>query len=112
MAFDGLVLKAVVSELDCLINGKVQKIYEPEENEVLLSIYNNGIQYALSINISSNLYSIYLTNNKKVNPLVAPNFCMLLRKHLVNYRITNITTNRLERILIINLVGKDENRYN
>ena len=84
MAFDGLVLKAVTKELTCLIGGKIQKIYEPDENEVLLSIYCNGLQYALSINISSNLYSVYLTTNKKVNPLIAPNFCMLLRKHLIN----------------------------
>lgn len=109
MAFDGLVLKAVTKELTCLIGGKIQKIYEPDENEVLLSIYCNGLQYALSINISSNLYSVYLTTNKKVNPLIAPNFCMLLRKHLINYRINNIKTLGLERILIIELNGKDEN---
>lgn len=109
MAFDGLVLKAVTKELTCIIGGKVQKIYEPDENETLLSIYCNGMQYALSINISSNLYSVYLTTNKKVNPLVAPNFCMLLRKHLINYRISNIKTFGLERILIIELNSKDEN---
>ena len=109
MAFDGLVLNAVSNELACLIGGKLQKIYEPDENEILLSIYCNGLQYALSINISSNLYSVYLTQNKKVNPLVAPNFCMLLRKHLINYKISNIYTLGLERILIIDFIGKDEN---
>ena len=109
MAFDGLVLNAVSNELACLIGGKLQKIYEPDENEILLSIYCNGLQYALSINISSNLYSVYLTQNKKINPLVAPNFCMLLRKHLINYKISNIYTLGLERILIIDFIGKDEN---
>ena len=109
MAFDGLVLNAVSNELACLIGGKLQKIYEPDENKILLSIYCNGIQYALSINISSNLYSVYLTQNKKINPLVAPNFCMLLRKHLINYKISNIYTLGLERILIIDFIGKDEN---
>lgn len=49
MAFDGLVLNAVSNELACLIGGKLQKIYEPDENEILLSIYCNGLQYALSI---------------------------------------------------------------
>lgn len=111
MAFDGLMLKAVATELNCLIGGKIQKIYEPQKDEILLSIYANGITNALAINISSNLYSVYLTNTKKVNPLVAPNFCMLLRKHLINYRIASIETNGLERILIINLTGKDESRY-
>lgn len=109
MAFDGLVLKAVVSELDCLIGGKIQKIYEPTENEILLGIYSNGLQYALSINLSSNCYSVHLTTSKKENPLVAPNFCMLLRKHLMGYKISNIETFNLERILIIELTGKDDN---
>ncbi len=109
MAFDGFVLNAVVSELkDCLIDGKIQKIYEPNSNEILLGIYSAGIQYALSINTSSNLYSVYLTTTKKENPLSAPNFCMLLRKHLMGFRITNITTLQFERIMIIELSGNDE----
>ena len=109
MAFDGFVLNAVVAELDCLIGGKVQKVYEPNNNEILLSIYANGLQYALSINVSSNFYSIYLTTTKKENPLVAPNFCMLLRKYLMNFKIANISTMGLERIVIIELSGNDEN---
>ena len=59
MAFDGLVLNAVVSELkNNLIGGKIQKIYQPSDHEILLSIYANSLQYALSLNISSNCYSI------------------------------------------------------
>lgn len=109
MAFDGFVLNAVVTELKrTLINGKVQKIYEPNSNEILLSIYANGLQYALSLNVSSNFYSAYLTTTKKENPLAAPNFCMLLRKHLMGYRISNIFTMQLERILMIELVGNNE----
>ena len=46
MAFDGLVLNAVSNELACLIGGKLQKIYEPDENEILLSIYCNGILHS------------------------------------------------------------------
>ncbi len=110
MAFDGLILRAVTQELNtCLINGKIQKIYEPNKNEILLEIYCNKTQYCLSINISSSLYSVYLTNFKKLNPLKAPAFCMLLRKHLIGYKISNIYTKGLERILIIELTGKNEN---
>lgn len=109
MAFDGFVLNAVVSELNCLVGGKIQKVYEPNSNEILLSIYANGLQYALAMNVSSNFYSIYLTTTKKENPLVAPNFCMLLRKYLINFKIAKITTMGLERIVIIELTGNDEN---
>ena len=84
MAFDGIVLSKVVSELnDCLINGKINKVYEPNKNEIILGIYSNGKNYALLCNISSNSYRLHLTTNSKPNPLNAPNFCMLLRKHLV-----------------------------
>lgn len=110
MAFDGFVLNSVVVELNhCLIGGKVQKIYEPNHNEILLSIYANGLQYALSLNISSNFYSAFLTTTKKENPISAPNFCMLLRKHLMGFKIASISTMQLERIMIIEFAGNDEN---
>ncbi len=109
MAFDGLVLNAVVSELKtCLINGKIQKIYQPSLDEVLISIYSNNLSYALSLNVSSNFYSAYLTTSKKENPLVAPNFCMLLRKYLMGCKITNISTIDQERILVIDLAEGDD----
>ncbi|MCI9177688.1 MAG: fibronectin/fibrinogen-binding protein [Clostridia bacterium] len=109
MAFDGFVLSSVVEEFKtCLIGGKVQKIYEPTNHEILLSIYANGLQYALCANVSSNLYSVFLTTSKKENPLVAPNFCMLLRKHLMGYKIINISTMQLERILTIEFTGNNE----
>jgi len=98
MAFDGFILNAVSIELQtCIINGKLQKIYQPNNNEILLGIYSNGNQYALSFNISSNFYSAYLTSSKKENPLVAPNFCMLLRKHIMGFTITNIFTKRIRK---------------
>lgn len=84
MAFDGIVLKKVVSELqNCLIGAKINKVYEPNNNEIILGLYTNKKNYALLCNISSNGYRINLTTNSKPNPLNAPNFCMLLRKHLI-----------------------------
>lgn len=109
MAFDGIVLSKVVSELnDCLINGKINKVYEPNKNEIILGIYSNGKNYALLCNISSNSYRLHLTTNSKPNPLNAPNFCMLLRKHLVGARIKSISTPLLERIVTIELEGYNE----
>ena len=101
MAFDGIVLKKVVDELQVLKNGKVNRIYEPNKNELLISIYANGSTYALNIDISANNYRLNLTTNEKPNPFVAPNFCMLLRKYLINSRINKIYTNGLERICFI-----------
>jgi len=107
MAFDGIVTKKIVHELsEYLINGKINKIYEPNKNEVILDIYN-GKNYALDINISSN-YRINLTTKSKPNPLHAPNFCMVLRKHLLGFKISNIYLNELERIIYIDLEGYNE----
>lgn len=109
MAFDGIVLKSVVSELNtCLINGKINKVYMPNSNEILLGIYSGGNNYCLLCNISSNSYRIHLTTISKPNPLNATNFCMLLRKHLVGFRIVNISTLNLERIVTIELEGYNE----
>ena len=109
MAFDGIVTKQVVLELkNTLIGGKVNKVFEPNKNEIILGIYCNGKNYALDISISSNNYRMNLTTNSKPNPLNAPNFCMLLRKHLVGARIIDIYSNCLERIVFINFEAYNE----
>ncbi len=109
MPFDGLITKAIISELNsCLINGKITKVFEPNKNEIVLGIYSNKVRYALNLNISANYYSIYLTTNKQINPTTAPNFCMLLRKYLVGKKISKIYSNNLERIVNIELTGYNE----
>ena len=109
MAYDGIVTKQVVCELKkVLIGGKINKVFEPNKNEIILGIYSGGKNYALNISISSNNYRMHLTTNSKPNPLNAPNFCMLLRKHLIGSRVTDIYSNSLERIVYINLEGFNE----
>lgn len=109
MAFDGIVTKSVVNELNCtLTNGKINKIFQPNKNEVLLGIYSNGKNFALNICIDSNNYRMHLTTNSKPNPLNAPNFCMLLRKYILGYKIKNISSYDFERIIILHLEGYDE----
>lgn len=104
MAFDGVVTKAVVSELNsCLINGKINKIFEPNKNEILLGIYSGGKNYCLNICIDSINYRINLTSNSKPNPQNVLNFCMVLRKHLIGGCIKRIYTNGLERIVFIDI---------
>ena len=104
MAFDGIVTKAVVSELNtCLINGKINKIFEPNKNEILLGIYSSGKNYCLNISIDSVNYRINLTTNSKPTPQNDLNFCMVLRKHLTGGTIKRIYSNGLERIVFIDI---------
>ncbi len=91
-----------------LIGGKINKVYEPSNNEVILGIYSQGKNYALLCNISSNSYRFHLTTTSKPNPLNAPNFCMLLRKHLIGCRIRAISMSSLERIVTMELEGYNE----
>lgn len=103
MAFDGIVTKAIVTELDCIIESKIDKIYQPDKNTIVLGLYSQGKHFALNICIDAHNCRINLTTHSKINPLVAPNFCMLLRKHLIGGRISNISMQGLERLVNIEI---------
>ncbi len=106
MAFDGLVNFSIVNEIkNKIINGKIDKIFEPSYDEIVLGIYCNGAKYALELNINSKYYRASLTTHAKPNPNQAPNFCMTLRKYLLGTHITNIYTSHLERIVFIEFEG-------
>ena len=107
MAFDGIVTKKVVDELQCIIDYKIDKIYEPEKNTIILGLYGNFSNVSLLTCISSNNYRIHLTNNIIKNPNIAPNFCMLLRKHILGYKIKKIYTKGLERVVFIELENNE-----
>lgn len=108
MAFDGIVTHSIVKELNnIIINGKINKIYQPTKNEIILDIYNKK-KFMLNICIDSSNCRINLTNHLKENPKQAPNFCMLLRKYLTNSKITSIDTYGLDRIVIITLENYNE----
>ena len=108
MAFDGIVTKVITSELQNLSGARIDKIFQPDKNTILLGMYLNGLNYALNICIDSQNYSINLTTHSKPNPKIAPNFCMLLRKYLLGTHIKNFITDKLERVVIIEFEGFDE----
>ena len=111
MAYDGLVNYTIVSELkEHIINGKIDKIYEPNFDEIILGIYSGGTKYALNLVINPGYYRANLTTNAKPNPNQAPNFCMTLRKYLVGSHITNIYTKGLERIIFIEIEGYNKSK--
>lgn len=100
MALDGIVISNIKHELNnTIVGGRLYKIAQPENDELLLTIKTPGGQYRLVISANASLPLIYLTADNKPSPLTAPNFCMLLRKHLNNGRIISVTQPGLERIL-------------
>lgn len=108
MAFDGITIANLAKELnDLLSGGRIQKIAQPEKDELILTIkqYNS---YKLFLSADASLPLVYLTENTKPAPLTAPNFCMLLRKHFNSARILSITQPGLERSLDIAIEHLDE----
>lgn len=104
MAFDGIVCSAVVAELNTLISeGKINKIFEPNKNEIIIGIYSKGKNLALNINIDPVNYRINLTTHSKPNPKNVYNFCMVLRKHLTGGTIKKVYMNELDRIIYIDI---------
>jgi predicted ribosome quality control (RQC) complex YloA/Tae2 family protein len=100
MAFDGIVIANLVKELgEKLTEGRIYKIAQTEDDELMLTIKVAKEQYRLLMSASASLPLLYLTDKNKQSPLTAPNFCMLLRKHLQNGRITKIYQPGLERIV-------------
>lgn len=109
MAFDGFVVAALVKEMnDKLLGGRLYKIAQPEEDELFITIKNSKEQYRLLLSASASLPLVYILQDNKPSPLTAPNFCMLLRKHISNGRIVSVTQPGLERIIRFEIEHLDE----
>lgn len=98
---DGLTLAASVAELRALIGGKVEKIQQPEKYELLFAIHTSSGSKKLIISSSTENCRIHLTDEKRTSPIDAPNFLMLLRKHLLGARITAVEQPNLDRTVLI-----------
>lgn len=113
MALDGVVISGIVSELNKkILGGRIYKIYQPEIDEICLVVKNKTVTEnrtdRLVISADASLPLIYISDDNKENPAVAPNFCMLLRKHIGNGRIVNICQPGFERIVELTVEHLDE----
>lgn len=107
MAFDGIVTKSITQELKNMVGYKIDKVYEPDKNTIVLGLYGKGTNLALLSCISASSCRLHLTSHPQKNPAIAPNFCMLLRKHLIGFKIKNIDTVDLERIIFMELENNE-----
>ena len=130
MAFDGLTIANIVYELNSELTGarlydllrdgdylnklsavagtRLYTIAQPETDELLLTFKTNDGQKRLLLSADASLPLVYLTDDNKPSPMTAPGFCMLLRKHLQNGRVTGISQPGLERIIHIDVEHLDE----
>jgi predicted ribosome quality control (RQC) complex YloA/Tae2 family protein len=109
MALDGIVMANLAAEMkNRLEGGKIAKIAQPEKDELLFTIKNQKNTWRLLISASASLPLVYFTESNKQSPMTAPNFCMLLRKHIGNGRILSVSQPGLERILCMEIEHLDE----
>ena len=118
MALDGITIAALAYELNnTLTNGRITKIAQPEKDELLLTIKQSvsdgggntkRFQKRLAASVNPSLPLLYINDENKQSPMSAPTFCMVLRKHINNCRITNISQEGLERVIKIELEHLNE----
>lgn len=101
MALDGAFLYAVKQELDVLIGGRIDKIYQPSREEIIVSIRTRQGGFKLLISASASSARIHITQMSVDNPMTPPMFCMLLRKHLGGGKLSGIRQDGLERIIYL-----------
>lgn len=109
MAFDGIVTMAVASELQSIITtGKIDKVYQPETDELVFNIHTKSGNVKLFASASSASSRVHLIEDTLPNPPAPLSFCMLLRKHIQGARITDVSQKGSERILEISLETLNE----
>ena len=101
MALDGLAVHALVYELSSMLSGgKVDKIFQPERDKIILNLRTQSKNVKLLLSVNPQGARVNITENSYENPTVAPNFCMLLRKHLQPSRLVSVTQPGFERIIV------------
>ncbi|WP_035290128.1 NFACT RNA binding domain-containing protein [Clostridium sp. KNHs214] len=112
MALDGLFLYSINEELKELVGCKIDKVNQPERDEIILTIREKRKNIKLLISASSNYPRIHFTNIQKQNPQKAPMFCMILRKYLNSAKILDIKQLNFDRIMDITFESSDEMGFN
>lgn len=109
MPFDGIVTKAITEELqEQLIKGKLNKIHQPTNTELVLTIRNNRENHVLLLSIHPMYARIHLTEDTYQNPKEPPMFCMVLRKHLYGAILESIEQISMERIILFKFRARNE----
>ncbi len=109
MPQDAFSIKHTAKELnEKLFGAKVEKVNQPDKDEIILSLHKNYDNLKLVLNANADYARVCITTSNKEAPIQAPNFCMLLRKHLLRATITKIEAIDFERIIVITFACKDE----
>ena len=108
MATDGLSLAATIYELQALVGARIDKVQQPDKDLLLLHLHGASCgRVKLLLCIHAENGRLQLTPHTYENPVSAPAFCMLLRKHLIGCAVTELYQMGLDRVAVFSLKGKD-----
>ena len=109
MPFDGVATACIVHEFNqLLLGGKIDKVYQPEPDEIRLTVRASGATHQLVLSANASMPRVHITTEQKENPLSAPAFCMFMRKQLCGTKIIAITQPEMERVLKLTVEGYNE----
>ena len=109
MALDGITVACLTHDINTkLSGGRISRIAQTESDELLLTVKGKDGQYRLLMSANASLPLLYITEKNKQSPAQAPGFCMLLRKHIGNGRISEVTQPGLERVVRIKVEHLNE----
>lgn len=109
MPYDAGVAYAVCCELNNNIQGgRIEKIFQPAKEQVILHIYARGERYRLAIDAGASSPKVYLTNQTVENPPLPPMFYNILRKYIMNAKINSVSLVEFDRIFEFRLDASDE----
>lgn len=109
MPMDGVMLGFVARELNSkLRDGRVDRVIQPERDEIHLLIRAQGINHRLVLSASANAARVHLSEHAKTGPMEPPMFCMLLRKYLGSGRVQEVRRIAGDRILEIDISALSE----
>ncbi|KRE51828.1 NFACT family protein [Paenibacillus sp. Soil724D2] len=108
MALDGLVLHAIIHELQMCVGGRINKIHQPTENDIIMHIRAQGQNVKLLLSANPTYPRVQITEQSSLNPMDAPMFCMLLRKHCESGVIEAVEQIGMERVIRLQIRHRDE----
>lgn len=110
VAYDGIAVSNIVYELkEKFTGGRIDKIYQPRNDEIIFSVRSvKEGNFKVLLSANSMNPRIHITDIKKENPVSAPMFCMVLRKHIAGGRILDIRQPDFERMIVIDVESMNE----
>ncbi len=108
MAFDGIFMSHICRELQAAVGSRIEKIYQPSRDDIVLTVSGKGFSRRLLITVSGVGPRVHFTDQKFENPATPPMFCMLMRKHFQSARLESVRQNGLDRVLLLEFSAFNE----